>query len=122
MNPYDSAYRLQAGKLFKTPALLLGYSNTGIDNRHQMTADLVWNMPKLKNALLERAIGGWTVGGKIFAYSGRPFSVSNGQVAAQIKITFHKALKALKITAIVQNNSGALPYLMPSPWTGDKAR
>ena len=29
MNPYDSAYRLQAGKLFKTPAMLWGYSNTG---------------------------------------------------------------------------------------------
>ncbi len=29
MNPYDSAYRLAAGKLFKTPAMLWGYSNAG---------------------------------------------------------------------------------------------
>jgi hypothetical protein len=36
-----------------------------------------------------------------------------GHVAAQLKITFTQALKALKLEAIVQNNSGALPYLSP---------
>lgn len=36
-----------------------------------------------------------------------------GQVAAQVKITFEEALKTLKLEAIVQNNSGALPYLSP---------
>ena len=36
-----------------------------------------------------------------------------GQVAAQVRITFRKALSSLKLEAIVQNNSGALPYLSP---------
>ena len=36
-----------------------------------------------------------------------------GQVAAQVKITFKQSLKLLKLEAIVQNNSGALPYLSP---------
>jgi hypothetical protein len=36
-----------------------------------------------------------------------------GHVAAQVKITFKESLKALKLDAIVQNNSGALPYLSP---------
>ena len=34
-------------------------------------------------------------------------------MASQVKITFKEALKALKLEAIVQNNSGALPYLSP---------
>ncbi len=36
-----------------------------------------------------------------------------GQVAAQVKIHFKTALTALKLEAVVQNNSGALPYLSP---------
>ena len=36
-----------------------------------------------------------------------------GHVAAQIKIVFEKALKSLKLETVVQNNSGALPYLSP---------
>jgi hypothetical protein len=36
-----------------------------------------------------------------------------GQVAAQVKITFNGPLKALMLGAIVQNNSGSLPYLSP---------
>jgi hypothetical protein len=36
-----------------------------------------------------------------------------GQVSARVKITFKKAMKALKLDAVVQNNSGALPYLSP---------
>src|SRR6202035_1955577 len=59
-----------------------------LDNRHQFTADLVWTMPKLSNHLMEKAVGGWTVGGKGFAYSGRPFSVTNGQISAQVGTNF----------------------------------
>ncbi|HWC96856.1 MAG TPA: hypothetical protein VG456_08905, partial [Candidatus Sulfopaludibacter sp.] len=37
---------------------------------------------------LDKVIGGWTVAGKFFVYSGRPFSVTNGQIAAQISSNF----------------------------------
>jgi len=40
-------------------------------------------------------------------------SAVRGQLAALVKITFNKSLKELKLDAIVQNNSGALPYLSP---------
>ncbi|KKL21891.1 hypothetical protein LCGC14_2440910, partial [marine sediment metagenome] len=56
-----------------------------------------------------------TDGGKTFkAVNLNDFSATvKGQVAAQVKITFKEALNALKLEAIVQNNSGALPYLSP---------
>jgi hypothetical protein len=54
-------------------------------------------------------------GGKTFkAVDLKNFTAAvRGQLAAQIKITFKGSLKALKLDAIVQNNSGALPYLSP---------
>ena len=56
-----------------------------------------------------------TDGGKTFnAVDLKDFTAAvRGQVAARVKITFKKALKALKLEAVVQNNSGALPYLSP---------
>jgi len=56
-----------------------------------------------------------TDGGKTFkAVDLKDFSEAvRGEVGAQVRITFKEALKALKLEAIVQNNSGALPYLSP---------
>lgn len=54
-------------------------------------------------------------GGKTF----KPVDLKNfsdavkGRVAALVKVTFKDSLQALKLEAIVQNNSGALPYLSP---------
>jgi hypothetical protein len=36
-----------------------------------------------------------------------------GQVSAEVRITIKQSLRALKLEATVQNNSGALPYLSP---------
>jgi len=74
--------------------LAFGYSNSGLDNRHNLTADLIWNMPRLKNALLEHVVGGWTVGVKLYAFTGRPFSVTNGQLGGQIGGTFSGTILA----------------------------
>jgi hypothetical protein len=74
--------------------LAFGYSNTGLDNRHQLTADLVWTMPKLRRSLLDRTIGGWTIGGKLFAYTGRPFQVTNGQLGGQINANYSGTILA----------------------------
>ncbi|HJZ99065.1 MAG TPA: hypothetical protein VKE70_21290, partial [Candidatus Solibacter sp.] len=84
-----------------------GYSNTNIDNRHQMTADLVWTMPRLKHSMLEKLVGGWTVGAKVFAYSGRPFSVTNSQLPGQIYANFGGTIYAdLLDTSILGRKCG----------------
>jgi hypothetical protein len=85
---YTWSHGLSLGGVYDPRNIDLGYSNTSIDNRHQMSSDLVWTMPKLKSNLLDRTIGGWTIAGKFFVYSGRPFSVTNGQIAAQISSNF----------------------------------
>jgi hypothetical protein len=56
-----------------------------------------------------------TDGGKTFtAVDLQDFTGAvKGQVATQIRITFKEALTTLKLDALVQNNSGALPYLSP---------
>jgi hypothetical protein len=85
---YTWSHGLAQTAIYDPNNLSYGYSNSALDNRHQLTADLIWNMPKLKNGLLERAAGGWTIGLKLFAYTGRPFTVSNGQLGGQINANF----------------------------------
>jgi hypothetical protein len=51
-------------------------------------------MPRLRNSLLERTLGGWNIGAKIYAYSGRPFSVTNTQLGGQIAATFSGTILA----------------------------
>ena len=41
----------------------------------------------MRNRLLDRIVGHWTVGGKLYRYSGRPFSVTNSQVATSLNIS-----------------------------------
>src|SRR5207248_7679332 len=102
---YTWSHGLALGSVVDPHNLDIGYSNTGIDNRHQLSADLVWNMPKLSNHILDRAIGGWTVGAKFFAYSGRPFSVTNGQLPGQISANFGGTILAglLDSSALYKN-------------------
>jgi hypothetical protein len=85
---YTWSHGLSLGSIYDPRNLNMGYSNTGIDNRHKLTSDLLWTMPKLKGNLLEKALGGWTVGGKFFVYSGRPFSVTDSQIASQVGTNF----------------------------------
>ncbi len=57
------------------------YGPTNFDTRHNLSADLVYIQPSLNNRLQDRLIGRWTLGGKLYRYSGRPFSVTNSQIA-----------------------------------------
>jgi len=91
---YTWSHSLQLLGIYDPHNLASGYSNSGLDNRHNLTADLLWNMPKLSNALLDRTVGGWKLGGKLYAYSGRPFSVTNGQLGGQIAATFSGTILA----------------------------
>lgn len=125
---YTWSHGQQLGAVYDPHNLNFGYSNTGLDNRHQFTADLLWMMPKLSNRLLDRAIGGWNVGVKAFAYSGRPFSVTNGQLGGQIQPNFSGTILADLVDPSVLGkhcSSGAVntPCLAQSQflWTSTSA-
>ncbi len=62
-----------------------GYSNLSFDTRHMLTGDLIWNSPsKYSNRVLDLVAGGWTIGTKLYLYSGSPFSGTNSSIAARI--------------------------------------
>jgi hypothetical protein len=59
------------------------YGPTAFDTRHNFTADLVYTTPKLNRVLLKRTLSGWKFGGKIYLYSGRPFTVIDSGVSTK---------------------------------------
>ena len=59
---------------------LANYGPANFDTRHNFSADLLWNSPKLSRHLLETILGGWTLGAKFYLYSGRPFTVIDSQI------------------------------------------
>jgi hypothetical protein len=72
---YDSI----GGQIDPVNLRLLNYSNADYDVRHNLSGDLIWDMPlKLKNRWTNAVLGGWSVGSKLSAHTGTPFSVSNG--------------------------------------------
>jgi hypothetical protein len=91
---YTWSHGLALTGVYDPRNLAFGYSNSSLDNRHEFTADLLWTMPRLHNHLLEKAFGGWTLGAKFYAYSGRPFSVTNGQLGGQINANFSGTILA----------------------------
>lgn len=68
--------------------LRAGYGATGFDTRNNFTADLLWTSPRENHRWLESALGGWTLGSKLYLYSGRPFSVTNSQIPGLLSSTF----------------------------------
>jgi hypothetical protein len=91
---YTWSHGLALSTIYDPNNVAFGYSNSGVDNRHDVTADLLWKMPKLPNHMLDRTVGGWTLGVKFYAYSGRPFSASNGQLGGQINANFSGTILA----------------------------
>jgi hypothetical protein len=62
-----------------------GYGDLPFDVRNALTADLVWKMPlKFSNRMVNGVAGGWTLGAKLYVYSGRPFSVTDTKIPGQI--------------------------------------
>jgi hypothetical protein len=70
------------------------YAPTNFDTRHNFTADLLWVSPHEKKRWLQAALGGWTLGGKLYVYSGRPFSVTNSQIPGLLSSTFGGSILA----------------------------
>ena len=67
-----------------TPSLFsdnLNYSNSDYDVRHNFVGDIVWTEPyKAHNAVLNSVLGGWVIGGKTYARTGSPFTITNGEI------------------------------------------
>jgi hypothetical protein len=62
-----------------------GYGSLGFDNRHQVAGDLVWTQPhRFDNKLVNALARGWTVGAKLYIYSGAPFSVTDSKIPSQV--------------------------------------
>ena len=85
---YTWSHALQLGTVYDPNNLNYGYGNTNFDTRHNLTADLIWNSPNPRLRVLQAALGGWTVGTKLYAYSGRPFSATNSQIPGLLSATF----------------------------------
>lgn len=61
------------------------YGNLNFDNRHQVAADFLWTQPhRFSSAWANRFAGGWSLGGKVYLYSGSPFSVTDAKIPAQV--------------------------------------
>ncbi len=55
------------------------------DNRSQVAGDLLWSQPfKASNKAVNGLIAGWTVGLKMYIYSGAPFSVTDSKIASDV--------------------------------------
>ncbi len=60
------------------------YGPTNFDTRHNVEADLLYTEPRLRRTWLNATAGGWTLGGKLYRYSGRPFSVTNSLIQSSL--------------------------------------
>jgi hypothetical protein len=91
--PVQVGSSLQTGTIYNPTVYALGdgitptgtpsenYGPTAFDTRNNFTGDLVYSTPKLENAVLNRTLGDWKFGGKIYLYSGRPFTVIDSGVS-----------------------------------------
>jgi outer membrane receptor protein involved in Fe transport len=62
-----------------------GYGNLSIDVRSAVAGDLVWKPGhKFTNRAAAALLGGWNFGGKFYVYSGRPFSITDSRINAQV--------------------------------------
>jgi hypothetical protein len=78
---------LQLGSVYNPHNIGAGYGNTSFDTRHNVTADGIWESPKFASKPVNWLLGGWTIGGKLYIYSGRPFSVTNSQIPGLLSAT-----------------------------------
>lgn len=58
------------------------YGPAAFDTRYNFTGDLVYAMPKFARPLMDRVLGLWKVGGKVYLYSGRPFTVIDSGISS----------------------------------------
>jgi hypothetical protein len=95
---YTWSHALQLGTVYNPYDLSYGYGNTSFDTRHNLTGDLLWNSPRLHQRYLQAIAGGWTIGAKLYLYSGRPFSATNSQIPGNLSSTFGGTILADLLT------------------------
>jgi len=71
-----------AGTLAATSPRIADYGPASFDTRDNLSGDFVYATPKFASRLLDRSVGGWKLGTKLYLYSGRPFSVTDSGVAS----------------------------------------
>jgi Carboxypeptidase regulatory-like domain len=74
-----TVYALNGSPATGTPSQ--NYGPTAFDTRHNLTGDLVYTTPQLHGALLDRFVSDWKFGGKVYLYSGRPFTVTDSGIS-----------------------------------------
>jgi hypothetical protein len=75
----DSVAYGTTGQMNPTCLRCNNYGNADYDIRHNFSATLVWQTPSgFSSPFLKHAIGGWTFSSTIFAHSGLPYTVLDG--------------------------------------------
>jgi hypothetical protein len=66
----------------------LNYSNADYDVRHNITGDFIWEMPvRLREPLINTIFGRWSLGTKLSAHAGTPFSIVNSDAVPSASLT-----------------------------------
>ncbi len=82
---YVWSHALGTNSVYDPNNFRMGYGPLNFDTRHMLTGDVVWNSPwRFQSRALNLLAGGWTLSGKLFLYSGPPFSVTNSSLASRI--------------------------------------
>ena len=91
-----------------------GYGPLSIDVRHAFTGDLVWMQPhKFANKFVNNVLGGWMLAYKFFLYTGRPFSVTDSKIPAEINSA--GGVGTIYATVITPNIARTCTYVTGSP-------
>ncbi len=122
---YTWSKALQLGTIFNPNAYTEGvvppsglkianYGPTAFDTRHNVSGDLVYSTPKLKQAVLSHVFSGWKVGGKVYLYSGRPFTVINSGIASAHGFSSSYGATAPSVTSTSLSGAVIADKLVPT--------
>ncbi|HKD05573.1 MAG TPA: carboxypeptidase regulatory-like domain-containing protein [Bryobacteraceae bacterium] len=81
---YTWSHALGNNAVYDPNNIHLGYGPLSFDTRHMVSGDMTYDSPKFSNRFWQIVLGNWTIGNKLYVYSGSPFSVTNSALAARI--------------------------------------
>ncbi|MGC0776627.1 MAG: hypothetical protein WCD68_05445 [Candidatus Acidiferrum sp.] len=92
------------------------YGNSDYDVRHLVTADFVISPPvHFQNKIIKELLGGWEWSGKVFAHTGIPFTVLDGNLGGTM-INGNGNIMGNQISGGAQTTCGAAnAYTNPTP-------
>ena len=90
----------------------LNYGNADYDVRHNFNANYTWIVPThFKTGVLNRTLGGWSVGGVVLARTGFPLSVVN----SSLRSTYTKNTSGIGTASILADWIGSTPSSCTGP-------